>query len=141
MSGTWRSGSISTTSRWRCIFLKLGNKIWLCVSRSTRAYHKTDRVYSFYSRNTAFILFSCKITYFSVDIAVILILLKNIFPFLFTVIFFYLNHAALNILTIRIVRIRPRNASNDCQNYFGWQLQKEKPEVQRRKNKQCHKVT
>ena len=34
------------------------------------------RVYSFYSRDTAFIPFLFEVTYFSVDIAVILILLK-----------------------------------------------------------------
>ena len=62
---------------------KPGVQNWLCVSRYTRTYHKTTRIYSFYSRATAFILSSCKITYFSVDFAVILILLSNIFPFSF----------------------------------------------------------
>ena len=73
-------------------------KIWLCVSCNTRVYHKTARVYSFYSRDTAFIPFSFEVTYFSVDIAVILILLTNIFPFFFFIIFFYLNHTALKCL-------------------------------------------
>ena len=78
---------------------------------------KTARIYSFYPQDTAFILSPCKITYFSVDSALILILLANIFPFFFFVIFFYLNHTALNVLTIRIVRIRPWKSisvSNVC---------------------------
>ena len=36
-------------------------------------------------------------TYFLDDIAVILIQLTNIFPFFFFIIFFYLNHTALNV--------------------------------------------
>ena len=69
------------------------------LSRYTRAYHKKARVCSFYSRDTGSILFSCN----------------------FFVIFFYLNHTVLDILTIRIVRIKPWksiSASNGCQISF-----------------------
>ena len=62
-----------------------------------RAYHKTAAFTLFILEIPHLYLFSWKETYFSVDIAVILILLTNISPFFFFVIFFYLNYTAMNV--------------------------------------------
>ena len=70
-------------------------------------------IYSFCSRDNTFILFTCKMTYLSVDTALILILLANIFPFFFFVIFFYLHHTALNV-SIQCVISPHRPNSKKC---------------------------